>query len=214
MRSTLVTLHAVTLICNTPRSTAAGLGDVAAEGPLADAPVPHGALEDGLARAPRRVGAWRRHVAPVRLARHLAEVAAVDAVHLNANVVRACVVDAVSARALSGESGQCHARPAALLERCAVDVEFPRMRIVVVVCVHVEAATLRRGSQCEQDDGFHSHRALTLWVYAHDWAGQRWREVYDSRPTPQMCNRRNRLARRCCVQRASSQRDSLPAGIA
>ena len=127
MRSTLVTLHAVTLICNTPRRTAAGLGDVAAEGPLADAPVPHGALEDGLARAPRRVGARRRHVAPVRLARHLAEVGAFGRIHLDADVLRAGIVIFIDTLSIARESRQGHAGPAAVGQGFSVDVEMSRL---------------------------------------------------------------------------------------
>ena len=136
--------------------TTAGTRDVRCERPLANAPVLH-RTESPLAVALHII------VAPVRLARHLAEIAAVDAIHLDADMMRARVVDAIRARALSGESGQCHARPAALLERRAVDVEFPRMRVVVVVCVHVEAAVLavRRTAQCEQNECLGSH--LDLW---------------------------------------------------
>ena len=126
----------------------AGPRDVGRERPLADAPVLH-RTESPLAVALHVI------VAPVRLARHLAEVAAVDAVHLDADMMRARVVDAVSARALSGEPSQRHARAAALLQRRTVDVQVAvRPRVVVVLRVHVEAAALRRNAQCEQDEGF------------------------------------------------------------
>ena len=130
VRSTLVTLHAVTLICNTPRRTAAGLGDVAAEGPLADAPVPHGTLEDGLGRPTRRVGAGQCLVAPVRLTRHLAEVGALGRIHLDADVVAALVFVFFYTSSLAREPGQRHAWPAAVGEGLSVDVQVLRRRRV------------------------------------------------------------------------------------
>ena len=117
------------LIYNTPRRTAAGLGDVAAEGPLADAPVPHGTLEDGLARPARlsAVGAGHLVIAPVRLARDGAEIRARRRVHLDADVVAARVIFFLHARPIAREARQRHAGPAAVGQGFSVDVEMSRL---------------------------------------------------------------------------------------
>ena len=115
------------LICSTPRRTAAGKADVVREGPLADAPVFHGALENGLARPARRVGAGHCRVAPVVLARDGAEVGPFGRIHLDADVVRAGIVIFIDARPVARESRQGHARAAAVGEGLSVDVEMSRL---------------------------------------------------------------------------------------
>ena len=125
-------LHAVTLICNTPRRTAAGLGDVAAEGPLADAPVFHGALENGLARPAwlSAVGAGHLRLAPVVLARDGTEIRARRRVHLDADVVATLVFVFFYTSSLAREARECHAGPAAVGEGLPVDVQVLRRRRV------------------------------------------------------------------------------------
>ena len=115
------------LICSTPRRTAAGKADVVREGPLADAPVFHGALENGLARPARRVGAGHCRVAPVVLARDGAEIRALGRVHLDADVVAARVVVLIYTLSIAREARQGHAGPAAVGEGLSVDVEMSRL---------------------------------------------------------------------------------------
>eukprot|EP00966_Prymnesium_polylepis_P214784 4973913-Prymnesium_polylepis.1 len=60
--------------------------------------------------------------APIGLPRHGAEVAPAGGLHVDADVVRSGVVDAIDAVPIAREAGQRHARARAALESASVDI--------------------------------------------------------------------------------------------